>query len=245
MTRPFFDDESGSVAAHLRRRADEQRTRYIRAQSNRGEKFVTSPRRVYELIRSGIRRGTMPHDEILSEQHLIETLGATRNAVRKALQMLADDGVVLRARRAGTSIAHDIVAVRDGEVGPRAWAGMPDEGRLTVETLECRRITAPAVIQEFIGADVESVILLEQIGRMNGKPLYLRVGYCITDFDIDEFTERVESNHWSSRRSQLPIIESSAPPTAAAAPLWKPSRVRNERRSCSKCRWGHRYCCAS
>ncbi|MDZ7912609.1 MAG: GntR family transcriptional regulator [Rhodococcus sp. (in: high G+C Gram-positive bacteria)] len=195
MTRPFFDDESGSVAAHLRRRSDEQRSRYIRAQSNRGEKFVTSPRRVYELIRSGIRRGTMPHDTVLSEQHLIETLGATRNAVRKALQMLADDGVVLRARRAGTSIAHDIVAVRDGEVGPRAWAGMPDEGRLTVETLECRRITAPAVIQEFIGADVESVILLEQIGRMNGKPLYLRVGYCITDFDIDEFTERIESNH--------------------------------------------------
>ncbi|OZC45754.1 hypothetical protein CH286_17175 [Rhodococcus sp. WWJCD1] len=195
MTRPFFDDQSGTVAAHLRRQADEQRARYIRAQSNRGEKSVTSPRRVYELIRSGIRRGTMPHDEVLSEQHLIETLGATRNAVRKALQMLADDGVVLRARRAGTSIAHDIVAVRDGEVGPRAWAGMPDAGRLTVETLECRRITAPAVIQEFIGTDVESVILLEQIGRMNAKPLYLRVGYCITDFDIGEFTERIESNH--------------------------------------------------
>ena len=195
MTRPFFDDQSGSVAAHLRRQADEQRARYIRAQSNRGEKSVTSPRRVYELIRSGIRRGTMPHDEVLSEQHLIETLGATRNAVRKALQMLADDGVVLRARRAGTSIAHDIVAVRDGEVGPRAWAGMPDAGRLTVETRECRRITAPAVIQEFIGSDVESVILLEQIGRMNAKPLYLRVGYCITDFEVDEFIQRVESNH--------------------------------------------------
>ncbi|MBY3794478.1 GntR family transcriptional regulator [Rhodococcus fascians] len=195
MTRPFFDDESGSVAAHLRRQADEQRARYLRAQTNRSEKFVTSPRRVYELIRSGIRRGTMPHDEILSEQHLIQSLGATRNAVRKALQMLADDGVVLRARRAGTSIAHDIVAVREGEVGPRAWAGMPDEGRLTVETLECRRIAAPTVIQEFIGTEVDSVILLEQIGRMGGKPLYLRVGYCITDFEIEEFTERIESNH--------------------------------------------------
>ncbi|MBY4209065.1 GntR family transcriptional regulator [Rhodococcus fascians] len=195
MTRPFFDDESGSVAAHLRRQADEQRARYLRAQTNRSEKFVTSPRRVYELIRSGIRRGTMPHDEILSEQHLIQSLGATRNAVRKALQMLADDGVVLRARRAGTSIAHDIVAVREGEVGPRAWAGMPDEGRLTVDTLECRRIAAPTVIQEFIGTEVDSVILLEQIGRMGGKPLHLRVGYCITDFEIDEFTERIESNH--------------------------------------------------
>lgn len=195
MTRPFFDDESGSVAAHLRRQADEQRARYLRAQTSRSEKFVTSPRRVYELIRSGIRRGTMPHDEILSEQHLIQSLGATRNAVRKALQMLADDGVVLRARRAGTSIAHDIVAVREGEVGPRAWAGMPDEGRLTVETLECRRIAAPTVIQEFIGTEVDSVILLEQIGRMGGKPLYLRVGYCITDFEIDEFIERIESNH--------------------------------------------------
>lgn len=195
MTRPFFDDEHGSVAAHRRRQSDEQRARYSRAQRHRVDKFVTSPRRVYELIRSGIRRGTMPHDEILSEQHLIESLGATRNAVRKALQMLADDGVVLRARRAGTSIAHDIVAVHDGEVGPRAWAGMPDEGRLTVDTLECRRITAPAVIQNFIGAEVDTVILLEQIGRMGGNPLYLRVGYCITDFEIDEFIERVESNH--------------------------------------------------
>ncbi|MDV8023849.1 GntR family transcriptional regulator [Rhodococcus sp. IEGM 1330] len=195
MTRPFFDDESGSVAAHLRRQSDEQRAKFTRAQAHRSEKFVTSPRRVYELIRSGIRRGTMPHDKVLSEQHLIETLGATRNAVRKALQMLADDGVVLRARRAGTSIAHDIVAVREGEIGPRAWAGAPDEGRLTVETLECRRITAPAVIQEFIGTEVETVILLEQIGRMGGKPLYLRVGYCITDFDIEDFKVRIESNH--------------------------------------------------
>jgi GntR family transcriptional regulator len=195
MTRPFFDNESGTVAAHRRRQADEQRARYLRAQAARQEKFVTSPRRVYELIRSGIRRGTMPHDETLSEQHLIDTLGATRNAVRKALQMLADDGVVLRARRAGTSVAHDIVAVRDGEVGPRAWAGMPDEGRLTVDTLECRRIAAPAVLQNFIGTEVDTVVLLEQVGRMGGKPLYLRVGYCITDFEIDEFVARIESNH--------------------------------------------------
>ncbi|MDI9896023.1 GntR family transcriptional regulator [Rhodococcus sp. IEGM 1381] len=195
MTRPFFDDESGSVAAHLRRQSDEQRAKYTRARAQRTEKFVTSPRQVYELIRSGIRRGTMPHDEVLSEQHLIQSLGATRNAVRKALQMLADDGVVLRARRAGTSIAHDIVAVHDREVGPRAWAGMPDEGRLAVDTLQCRRITAPAVIQNFIGSEVDSVILLEQVGRMGGKPLYLRVGYCMTDFGIDEFLERIESNH--------------------------------------------------
>lgn len=195
MTRTFPYDESPALAAHLRKQADEQRAKFVRAQGERADKFVTSPRRVYELIRAGIRRGTMPHDQTLSEQHLIESLGATRNAVRKALQMLADDGVLVRARRAGTSVVHDIVTVHEGEVGPRAWAGTPDEGRLTVDTLEISRITAPAVLQRLLGADTESVLLLEQLGRMGGLPLYLRVGYCMTDATPEEFAERIESNH--------------------------------------------------
>ncbi|GGG21245.1 hypothetical protein GCM10007304_38860 [Rhodococcoides trifolii] len=195
MTRPFPDDDSATLAAHLRRQAEEHRAKYVRAQSDRADKFVTSPRRVYELIRAGIRRGTMPHDQTLSEQHLIESLGATRNAVRKALQMLAEDGVLVRARRAGTSVVHDIVAVHDGEVGPRAWAGTPDEGRLTVDTLEISRISAPAVLQRLLGADTDSVLLLEQLGRMGGQPLYLRVGYCMTDATAEEFSQLIESNH--------------------------------------------------
>lgn len=177
------------------RRREFERVRRARAEDATPADVSTSPRRVYELIRSMIRRGTMPHDAALAESHLVEQLGASRNAVRRALQMLAEDGVVVRQRRAGTNVAHDIVAVRDGEIGPRAYAGAADEGRLTVVTLECRRITAPAPVRAGLGQDVESVVLLEQVGHVGGSPLYLRVGYCVTDLDEAEFLRRIEANH--------------------------------------------------
>lgn len=150
---------------------------------------------MYELIRAAIRRGTLPQEGALSEEWLIRTLGASRNSVRKALQMLADDGIVLRQRKSGTSIAHDIIAVRDGEVGPRAWAGSPDAGRLTVRTLECKRISAPAALTYLTGTDTASLILLEQVGSIGPRPLYLRVGYCLTDLDEDEFARRIDESH--------------------------------------------------
>ncbi|WP_380172777.1 GntR family transcriptional regulator [Kineococcus sp. DHX-1] len=176
-------------------RDQERRRAYQRSRQARTEDVSTSPRHVYELIRSMIRRGTMPHDTLLEETNLVSRLGASRNAVRRALQMLADDGVVVRQRRAGTNVAHDIVAVRDGEIGPRAYPGAADEGRLRVVTLECRRITAPEPVRAALGQEVDSVVLLEQLGYVGGSPLYLRVGYCVTDLDESEFLRRIEANH--------------------------------------------------
>ena len=172
-----------------------RRAEFERARRARTPEVHTSPRRVYELVRSMIRRGTMPHDNALAEATLVAQLGASRNAVRRALQMLAEDGVVVRQRRAGTSVAHDIVAVRDGEVGPRAWAGAADHGRLQVTTLECRRITAPAPVSAALGEDTATVVLLEQLGSVEGSPLYLRVGYNVTDLHEEEFARRIEANN--------------------------------------------------
>ncbi|PRY11186.1 GntR family transcriptional regulator [Kineococcus rhizosphaerae] len=174
---------------------DARRLEFERARRARAEEVQTSPTRVYELIRSMIRDGTVPQDGALGEADLVRHLGASRNAVRRALQMLADDGVVVRQRRAGTSVLHDIVAVRDGEVGPRAYEGAADEGRLRVSTLECRRIPVPPPVRRGLGTDATSVLLLEQVGFVGGSPLYLRVGYNVTDLSVEEFLRRIEANH--------------------------------------------------
>lgn len=178
---------------------DARRTEFERARRARAEEVQTSPRRVYDLIRSMIRRGTAPPDTALGEAELVQQLGASRNAVRRALQMLADDGVVVRQRRAGTSVLHDIVAVREGEIGPRAYEGAADEGRLTVATLECRRISTPPAVRaglgEAFGDGVDSVLLLEQVGFVGGQPLYLRVGYNVTALSAEEFGRRLEQAH--------------------------------------------------
>jgi DNA-binding GntR family transcriptional regulator len=174
---------------------DQRRLEFERARRSRSEEVQTSPRRVYELIRSMIRRGTATSETALGEAELVQHLGASRNAVRRALQMLADDGVVVRQRRAGTSVLHDIVAVRDGEVGPRAYEGAADEGRLRVSNLECRRISTPPAVQQGLGSDVASVLVLEQVGFVGGAPLYLRVGYNVTDLSVDEFLRRIDLNH--------------------------------------------------
>jgi GntR family transcriptional regulator len=152
-------------------------------------------RRVYELLRSSISNGTLTMDELLVEAHLMKALGASRNSVRKALRLLADDGLVSRKTRNGTSLTRDIIAVRAGEVGPRAWPGTPDQGRLDVQTLDCGRVPTPGVLRDRFDTKIETVMLLEQIAFTDGQPLYVRVSYIADELDVEELNRRIDLLH--------------------------------------------------
>jgi GntR family transcriptional regulator len=60
------------------------------------------------LVRSSIRAGALAVGDYLVEDQLVKSLATSRNAVREALQMLADDGIVMRRPRVGTLVAHEI-----------------------------------------------------------------------------------------------------------------------------------------
>src|SRR5262249_29570424 len=80
----------------------------------------TSSRRVYELLRSAIRTGYLPAGTQLVEFELVKTLSTSRNALRVALQLLADEGVVERNPRSGTFITSAMVQITLNELDPDA-----------------------------------------------------------------------------------------------------------------------------
>jgi len=173
------------------RSKDTLRADFMKIHGRRPGKVHTSPRRVYEFLRSQIRTGVIGPEASLVENILVESLGASRNSVRKALQMLADEGLVNRQTKLGTNVARAIIPIWAAEVGPRVWAGTPYEGRFRVRGLTCEQVPVSDYLRERMGARTETVILLEEVAYLLDEPLYLRVGYCAMDVGIDETVRRL------------------------------------------------------
>ncbi|MCU1514068.1 MAG: GntR family transcriptional regulator [Microbacteriaceae bacterium] len=74
-----------------------------------------SSQRAYGLIRAGIRLGIYPVDSRLHESSLVHELTISRTAVRQALNLLADEGLVARRQRVGT------VVIRRPLENPSDW----------------------------------------------------------------------------------------------------------------------------
>ncbi|MBI3506590.1 MAG: UTRA domain-containing protein [Proteobacteria bacterium] len=63
-------------------------------------------RQIERALRGRIARGVwQPGDRLPSEQQLVRELGVSRMTVNRALAALADDGLLVRRRRAGTVVA--------------------------------------------------------------------------------------------------------------------------------------------
>lgn len=174
---------------------DQRRREYQRRLNQTATPQDSSPHRVYELLRAAMRDGSIGTRDQLVEHLLVGTYGASRNSVRQALQTLADQGLLRRERRTGTNLAHEIVPIPVGEVGPRAWIGTAHQGRLQVRTIECTRIPAGPALQERLQYEGDHVILLEQTGMFDGEPLYHRTAFLAVDLTPAELMSRVESIH--------------------------------------------------
>jgi GntR family transcriptional regulator len=174
-----------------RRRLAEARAEYRRAQADRSPALASSPHRVYELLRSSISNGTLSMDATLVESQLMQLLGASRTSVRKALQLLVEDGLVVRQTRVGTTLTRYVFPVRAGETGPRVRPSTPAESRLRYETLECVRTAAPGLLRARFGRAPAEVLLVEQVAYSQEQPLFLRVTYVDTEVAAAEWTERL------------------------------------------------------
>lgn len=173
-------------------RRDFMRQRHYGASAGDSSTF-----RVYELLRAGLRDGSISGQEQLSEHVLVKTYSASRNSVRRALQMLAEQGLVSRERRTGTNVTHVFTPVSVGEIGPRAWSGTNYAGRLVVDTITCTQIALSPELRRRMATTCEQAILLEQVGSVDGAPHYYRLGYNLTDLSPTAFMEIVDELHLS------------------------------------------------
>lgn len=154
-----------------RRAEHERERRRIIAQRH------TSARRAYEQLRASIRSGQLDPESAMSEGDLVAELGASRNSVRRALQMLAEQGVVSRGVKVGTRSNAPIYDIPAGELQPlRVGRQAAAPSRIASRLLHCEVQPAadPQIPAELAG---RPVVRLEQVARDRHSPLFVRVAH--------------------------------------------------------------------
>ncbi|MCU1690551.1 MAG: putative GntR-family transcriptional regulator [Pseudonocardiales bacterium] len=169
----------------------------MRLKREKGKGAHSSPRRAYEQLRAGIRVGALDPRQRLVDDGLADVLGASRNSVRRALQMLAEDGLITRERGTGTTLCRPIFEVPAGEMLPRnagstAESAGPDGPVAFVEELRNEVAACPADVRERLGVEARTIFIYEQLVLLSGEPAYVRIGYIPRTRDSEDLVDRIE-----------------------------------------------------
>lgn len=186
---------------------DRRRRQYERQRRQKSPSNSTFDRNVYEQLRGAIRRGDISIDTPLVESELIDLLDSTRNAVRRALQMLALDGLIHREPRVGTSVQGRPMIFNAGNILPQLLEPAPgdpskssDFRAVEIETIEDGLIPQGELIGTALQSRSNEVHQLVQRIKISDKtPIYVRVGYTEP---IPNYTRLIDST-----RQGLPSIE--------------------------------------
>lgn len=151
-------------------------------------------REVADRLRREVLEGAFASGVLPDELRLAEDYGASRNAVREALQLLSAEGLVMRRPGLGTR-----VVARTFEHSLDRLAGlaetMAEQGTVTNEVRVARLgFPPPEVAARLgIGGDVD-VFQLERLRWLGGQPLSLDLSYIVADIgaalSIDDLRSR-------------------------------------------------------
>lgn len=138
-------------------------------------------RQVADVLRQRITAGVFEGGMLPDEGSLQNQLGASRNAVREALGLLRDEGLVTRRRGVGTVV----VTSKYGHGLDRltGLAEMLTEyGAVTNEVLAaCVVPRPPAAITERLEVADTAAVYLERLRRLDGRPLSLDTTWLAAD----------------------------------------------------------------
>lgn len=131
----------------------------------------TSSRRVRDLVHASIRAGIYPENETLAEDTLVNSLSASRSAVRRALQSLAEQGLMIRKPRMGTFPAHrgirlDLRDVVDDE---------PE--RFSFDVIAQREVESFPLVRRLLASDEDTVRMMENAFLHDGIVIGVRTAY--------------------------------------------------------------------
>ncbi len=156
------------------RRLDYERARARRRAGAPGPQG--SPLRVHAQIRAGIQKGLLEDWARLDEKRLIEEYSASRNSIRTALSLLADEGVVTRRPGAGTVVRGSIegIGLHTGLV-----PGQDDQVGAIVETLASETVPATPFIRSQLGAVLVRVVT--ELASREGRPYAYYIDYTASE----------------------------------------------------------------
>lgn len=132
--------------------------------------------RLHGLLRSDVRHGLVAASGQLVETDLMATYGASRATVRRALSLLAEEGLVTRASGRGTVVTDAMVTVPldDASGIPRAQAWRHSNS--LVETGEVR--TTP-LLRDRLRTDDPTVSVSEHVSYRIGRPFCVYTRYWV------------------------------------------------------------------
>jgi GntR family transcriptional regulator len=183
-------------------------------------------RQVADVLRGQVRSGTFTGGTLPSEAQLCVEFGASRNAVREALDLLRSEGLVERVPGVGTVVAEPAYPHGLDHLLGLAEV-MRGHGEVSNEVRTTGIIVPPGPIAARLNlASGESVVYVERLRRLGGLPLSLDLTYLARDVgepllgedlahnDIFSLIERLRGGRLGP--AELTIEAISADPHAAA-----------------------------
>src|ERR1700685_3921194 len=141
-------------------------------------------RPVADILRRQVLQGAFPDGLLPAEASLAQGFGASRNAIRDALRMLAAEGLVVRVPGVGT-----MVAGRKYPHGLDRLLGLAEtlreHGEVVNEVRTAGMIAPPPAVAARLrspgGPAAASVVYIERLRRLNGLPFSLDLTYLAPD----------------------------------------------------------------
>lgn len=112
----------------------------------------------------------------------MQSLGASRTAVRAALDLLRDEGLIERTPGTGTSVVTDRAHHGLDRLRGLAESFGPGSGRVVNEVLSAGLVSAPRPVADRLElAAGAQVVLIERLRLLDGAPLSLDTSYLPAD----------------------------------------------------------------
>jgi GntR family transcriptional regulator len=138
-------------------------------------------RQVADVLRRQVRGGTFTDATLPSEATLAAEFGASRNAVREALDLLRGEGLLKRVPGVGTVVAEPAYPHGLDHLLGLAEV-MRGHGEVSNEVRTTGIITPPGPIAARLALDPgEPVVYVERLRRLGGLPLSLDFTYLARD----------------------------------------------------------------
>lgn len=145
-------------------------------------------RQIADVLRRQVTSGAFDDGLLPGEADLAAEFGASRNAVRDALALLAAEGTVTRVQGTGTVATG--AKVQHGLARLTGLAEtLTEEGEIVNEVRAAGLVTAPPAVAGRLTADPagkagraqDTVVYIERLRRLNGLPLSLDLTYLSPD----------------------------------------------------------------
>ncbi|WP_353807645.1 GntR family transcriptional regulator [Agromyces sp. SYSU T00194] len=144
---------------------------------------------VHSTLRAFIRTGVIRTGQVLREEDLIKPLGANRGAVREALQLLVDEGLIVRRRRSGTVVVRSVEEVPMDQI--LVDPSRADDPRYSVRRLGGRTLDDNIDLAQQLEAADGRVRLTEWLVEVDGRPACARTSFVAEGPAADRFVEYV------------------------------------------------------